>query len=204
MAARAMTLKTAWRLGGLSPFELARRVGGRFGRDEVPVRAAGLSYYFLFSLFPLLIFLTALFGLVSDPRLMDRLMDYAGNVMPGNAAALLRKTLEQVTSGARGRFISLGLLTSLWTATSGMISLISALNKAFETKSPRSWWKRRLVAFALTLGFSAAIVAALLLLGFGGPLALWTLSPLATHAANSHIYRFGPARRVLESRGVLD
>ena len=186
---------SAWRLGGLSPLELARRVASRFDRDEISDRAAGLSYYFLFSLFPLLIFLTALFGLFSSAELMNRLMDTAGRVLPGDAASLLRKTLQQVASGARGGFASLGLLTSLWTATSATDSLIVALNKAFETRAPRAWWRRRLVAFALTIGFSLASIAALLVIGFGGPAAEWTLAPLAAFAAVALLYRFGPAVR---------
>lgn len=195
MAAHSMTLKTAWRLGGLKPLELARRVAARFDRDEISDRAASLSYYFLFSLFPLLIFLTALFGLFSSAEQMSRLMDTAARVLPGDAASLLRKTLQQVASGARGGFASLGLLTSLWTATSATDSLIAALNKAFETRSPRAWWRRRLVAFALTVGFSLAALVALTVIGFGGPVAAWTVAPAAALAAIGLVYRFGPAGR---------
>lgn len=195
MAASPATLKSAWRLGGLSPLELARRVAARSERDEVFDRAAGLSYYFLFSLFPLLIFLTALFGLFSGPELMSRLMGYAGRVLPGDAASLLRKTLEQVASGARGGFASLGLLTSLWSATKGADSLIVALNKAFETRSPLAWWRRRLVAFALTVAFALAAIVTLLLIGFGGPVVEWTLAPLSALAALGLVYRFGPSGR---------
>src|SRR3569832_950603 len=129
MAAHLKALKTAWRRGGLTPLELARRVAGRFGRDEITVRAAGLSYYFLLSLFPLLIFLTALFGLVSSDEMMSRLMDAAARVLPGVAASLVRETLGQVASGASGGFASLGLLTSLWPATSATDSLLAALHE---------------------------------------------------------------------------
>jgi membrane protein len=189
-------LKTEWRLGGLTPTELARRVVARFGRDEVSGRAAGLSYYFLFSLFPLLIFLTALFGLFSSPQLMGRLMDSATGVMPKETVALLRRTLQQVVDARPGGgFASLGLLTSVWTASSGMDSLIAALNQAFETRSPRAWWRRRLIAIALTIGFSLASILALLFIGFGGPVANWTLAPLAALAAVGLLYRFGPGGR---------
>lgn len=195
MEASPLTLRSAWRLGGLSPLELARRVVGRFSRDEVFDRAAGLSYYFLFSLFPLLICLTAVFGLVSGRELMSRLMDNASHVLPRDAASLLRKTMQQVTSGARGGFASIGFAASLWTATSGTDSLIAALNQAFETRSPRSWWRRRLIAFALTVGFSLASIVALLVVGFGGPVAQWTLAPLAALGGVGLVYRFGPAER---------
>jgi len=202
MAATGPKLKTEWRLGGLSPLELARRVVDRFGRDELSGRAAGLSYYFLFSVFPLLIFLTALFGLFSSPQLMDKLLGTASGVMPRDSVALLRRTLQQVVEArAGGGFASLGLLTSLWTASSGMDSLIAALNQAFESRSPREWWRRRLIALALTIGFSLASILALLAIGFGGPAANWTLAPLAALAGVGLVYRFGPGGRA--GRSVL-
>ena len=56
-----------WNLGGLSAGELARRVWTEMGEDEITDRAAALAYYFLFALFPTLLFLTALLGIVAMP-----------------------------------------------------------------------------------------------------------------------------------------
>ena len=55
-----------WHLGGLTKTELAQRVWREAQRDDVLDRAAQLSYYFLLSLFPLLIFLSAVLGQVSE------------------------------------------------------------------------------------------------------------------------------------------
>ena len=79
-----------WKLGGLSVRELAARVWAECSADEVTDRAAGLAYYFLFALFPLLLFLTALLGLVPG-NLMDRLMDYVSQAVPGDAASIIVK-----------------------------------------------------------------------------------------------------------------
>ena len=82
-----------WRLGGLSAATLARRVYDGLWAHDLFDRAASLSYYFLFALFPALLFLTAILGLVPGPKLMDHLLDYIARVLPADAASLLSKTL---------------------------------------------------------------------------------------------------------------
>ncbi len=157
-----------WKLGGLSVRELAHRVYRRVWEDEILDRAAGLSYYFSFALFPTLLFLTALLGLLPLPNLMGQLMDYADRMLPEDAASLLRRTLEEVVSGASGSLLSVGVFAALWAASSGMLSLMTALNVAYRVGDARRWWQARLVAIALTIGFSLFTLTAHLLLVFGG------------------------------------
>ena len=156
-----------WRLGGLSLGELARRIYGQLWKDEVFDRAAGLSYYFLLALFPTLLFLTALLGLLPFPRLMDQLMNYAGRVLPGDAASLVTRTLAEIVLGASGGLLSIGVVAALWAASSGMLSIMTALNVVFHAVDPRRWWRRRLAAMGLTIGLSLFTLTALVLLVFG-------------------------------------
>jgi membrane protein len=160
-------VESPWRLGGLTVRELARRVYGQLWEDEVFDRAAGLSYYFLFALFPTLLFLTALLGLLPIPHLMDQLMSYVGRVMPGDAASLVTKTLSEIVRGASGSLLSIGVFAALWAASNGMGSIITSLNAAYDVKEKRVWWKQRLMAIGLTIGFSLFTLTALLLLVFG-------------------------------------
>jgi len=125
----------------------------RVWEDEILDRAAGLSYYFVFALLPTLLFLTALVGLLPLPDLMSRLLDYADRMLPGDAASLLRKTLAEVVSGASGGLLSIGVFVALWVASSGMLSIVTALNVAYRVGVSRPWWKSRLVALGLTIGF---------------------------------------------------
>jgi membrane protein len=152
----------------LSVQQLAQRVYHRLWEDEVLDRAAGLSYYFLFALFPTLLFLTALFGMLPLPDVMSQLLEYADRMLPGAAASILRETLTEVVSGARGSLLSVGALAALWAASNGMLSIMTALNVAYRVADRRRWWKTRLVAIALTLGFSLFALTGLLLLVFGG------------------------------------
>jgi len=157
-----------WKLGGLGVGELARRVWAEFTTDEVTDRAAALAYYFLFSLFPALLFLTALLGFLPVEGLMDRLMGYLDQVLPGDSGAVVKRTLAEVVTSQRGGLLSFGALLALWSASNGMASVMSALNIAYDLEDQRSWWRRRLVAVALTLGFAVMILAGLVFLVFGG------------------------------------
>jgi membrane protein len=157
---------TSWR-GGLTVRQFVEQVRARVTAHEVVGHAAGLSYYFLFALFPTLLFLTALVGLLPVPLLMDQLMGYLVGVLPPDAASLIVKTLGEVRTGASGGLLSLGAIAALWSASGGMLSIISRLNRAYELNDERPWWKRRLIAIALTCGFSVFTLVAILLLVFG-------------------------------------
>lgn len=135
--------------------------------DEVIDRGAALAYYFLFALFPALLFLTALLGLLPLPGLMDRLLEYADRALPVDAASIVRRTLAEIVRGAHGGLLSIGVLAALWASSNGMASVMSTLNIVYDVEDTRPWWKRRLLAVGLTLGFSLFILAALTLLVFG-------------------------------------
>jgi membrane protein len=156
-----------WRLGGLTPATLARRVYRGLWTHDVFDRAASLSYYFLFALFPALLFLTAIVGLLPWPRLIDQLLGYLSRVLPADAGSVLTKTLAEVITGARGSLVSLGVLGALWAASSGMVSISKALNVAFDVRDPRRWWRRRVEALGLTVWFSVLTIVAMLLYVFG-------------------------------------
>src|SRR5205814_10211785 len=126
-----------WRLGGLSPATLARRVYRGVWSHDLLDRAASLSYYFLFALFPALLFLTAILGLLPVPKLMDHLLGYIARVLPADAASLLTKTLGEVIKGARGSLVSLGVLGALWSGASGRGGISSALDVGCGGRDPR-------------------------------------------------------------------
>src|SRR5262249_31323959 len=145
-----------------------RRVWRDLAERRVLDRSAALSYYFIFALFPALLFLTALMGFLPVPRLLERLMDSLAQVLPGDAASLVRRTVGESLTVARRSLLSVSAIAALWGASSGMTSVISALNGAMNVSDARPWWWRRLLAIGLTLLFSLFTLGALLLLAFGG------------------------------------
>jgi membrane protein len=192
---------------------ISRCVYDRFWEHEIPVRAAALSYWFLFSLFPAFLVLIALVGLFPGSHLVGRLLRYLGEVLPPDAAALLRQTIREVVRDAHPGLLSGGIVVALWSASSGMAAMMGALNVVQGMKDPRPWWQRRLLAVSLTLGFALFTVAALLLMvfgpqigeqvaawfGLGIPLptawrmASWPVLVILVLTAVALVYRFAPA-----------
>jgi hypothetical protein len=70
-------------------------------------------------------------------------------------------------TGAHGGLLFVGALAALWAASNGMASIITSLNIAYDVDDPRPWWKRRLVAIVITIGFSILLLSALVLMVFG-------------------------------------
>jgi len=172
-AGKEYTLKSLWALRKISWFELAKRVWNEIGEDHMFGRAAELSYYFLLALFPLLIFLTSVIGIIlgSGSGTRHALFNYLARIMPPAAFQLLDATMYEVTNSSGGGKLSFGLLAALWAASNGMSAITDSLNVAYDVQERRPWWKQRLVAISLTLALSILIIAALVLVVAGGNIA---------------------------------
>ena len=168
-------MASLWALGNLGWRELAKRVWKEIQEDEVLGRAAELSYYFLLALFPFLIFLTSILGLIlgSGNNTRQMLFDYLARVMPPSAYQLISQTMIEVSNASSGGKISFGLLAALWAASNGMTAITTSLNSAYDVEETRPWWKQRLTAIALTMSLSVLIISALILVVAGGWIADW-------------------------------
>jgi len=177
-------MASLWRLGGLSWVALAKRVWNEVQDDNVFGRAAELSYYFLLALFPFLIFLTSIIGLVlgSGTGTRHMLFNYLARIMPPSAFQLIDNTMYEVSSASGGGKLSFGLLAALWAASNGLTAITDSLNTAYDLTESRSWWKRRLVSIGLTMALSVLIIGALTLVVGGGRIAEWLAG----------VYGFGP------------
>jgi len=171
-------------LGGQTVSALARRVASDIAKDRILGRSAELAYYFLLALFPLLLFLTSVIGILigSGTGLRHRLFEYLYSVLPASAAQLVDSTMYEVSSASGGGKISFGILAALWAASNGMGAICDALNAAYKVEESRPWWKQRLTAIGLTLALGFLIIAALALVLYGERIAEYL-------AAN---YGFGP------------
>jgi membrane protein len=156
-----------WKLGGLSVRELGARVWSNVQNENVLNEAAALSYYFIFALFPAFLFVMALVAFVPVPHLMGRLMMYIPTVLPPDAASVVTKTVWEVVRGGGQGLLSVGAVLALWSASSAMVSVMDALNVAYEVQDSRPWWKRRLTAIVLTVVFSVFLLVGLVLMMFG-------------------------------------
>src|ERR1043165_4134445 len=104
-------MPSLWKLGGLSWFQLAKRVWNEIQNDNVFGRAAELSYYFLLALFPFLIFLTSVIGLVlgSGTGTRHAFFDYLSRIMPPSAFQLVDNTIYEVSESSGSGKLSFGI-----------------------------------------------------------------------------------------------
>lgn len=168
-------MASLWALGNLGWRGLAKRVWKEIQDDEILGRAAELSYYFLLALFPFLIFLTSVIGLIlgSGTGTRQMLFEYLARVMPPSAYQLISTTMIEVSNASSGGKISFGLLAALWAASNGMGAISTTLNSAYDVKETRPWWKQRLTVIVLTMALSVLIISALILVVAGGWISEW-------------------------------
>lgn len=151
--------------------DILKRTKDESTRDNIPLVAAGVAFYLLLSLFPLLIAAISIFGLVVEPVELERSMGQLLAALPSQARGVVESQLHNIASAA-GTGLQLGLVLSiavaLWTASSGMSNLMKALSLAYD-EQPRGFVKGRLMALALTLGGIVLLGVALAII-IGGPI----------------------------------
>ena len=135
--------------------------------------AAALSYYFVLSLFPLLIALAAVVGYLPIPDLFNHILDVMSRVVPSQSMGLVRKIVASVISPSKGKLLTVGLIGTLWSASSGFASMIEALNVAYDVPETRPYWKTRSLAFLMTFVIGALMVMALSVLIVGPSFGSW-------------------------------
>jgi membrane protein len=116
-----------------------------FDEEDLLSNAAQVAYFFLFALFPLLLFLVSIFGIVlgSDKELRTEMFQYLQQTMPASAYDLVKSTIDQVTESSSGGKLTFGLLVALYSASAGLDSLRIALNGVYNLTEKRPWWKTK-------------------------------------------------------------
>ncbi len=145
----------------LSLRELAQRVWVELYADDVTGLAAEMSYYFVLSVFPFLIFLAALVGTLPFTGAWNGVLTWVVLYFPQQSQQMVLATVLSLTRGRTG-FLSLGILGTTWGAASGLLSLMGALNVVYDVKETRSFPKRLGLAFLMVF-----VLAALVLSTFG-------------------------------------
>jgi membrane protein len=167
-------MTSLWTRGGLTWKELGVRLWRQIYEDELLGRCAELAYFFLFSAFPLLLFLTTLLGYLAgaSAALRWNLFWYLARISPSrDVTALLTQTLNEVTVAKSGWKLYLSLFAAIWIASNAMIAVGRTLNIACGLKETRRWWKRRIISVLLTIVFAALIISALGAIFYGGTIA---------------------------------
>lgn len=152
---------------------LAKEVGVASYDDDVFGRAAQLGFYFLLALFPALLGVTALIGMLPSQVVLPTVMPYAREVLPAESLILVDRYVEQVIQGSGGGVFSLSLLGSLWAASWGMMAIINTLNAVYGVRETRPIWKAGMTAVLLTIGAAVFVITSLILILAGEQVSQW-------------------------------
>lgn len=137
--------------------------------EDILSTGAQVAFYFTFALFPLLLFLISLFGIIleSADEFRAEMFTYLRQIMPYSAFSLVQTTIKEVTESSSGSKLTIGLLIALWSASAGVDSLRIALNSVFNLKETRSWFKTKFLALTLTFSLTLLIMVALSIVFYG-------------------------------------
>lgn len=138
--------------------------------DNLTGEAAKLAYYAFLSIFPAVLVIFALTGLIGGERAFDWIMGRLGTTLPPDAARYLGRFVRDVTSQPRPDILSIGVLLLLWSSSNVCAALADGLNEMYDVDEDRPWWKKRLVAISFLLGSIVFLVAAVAVLVAGGPI----------------------------------
>ncbi len=146
----------------------------RIDEDDLPGLSAQLAYYFLLSLFPLLIVLFTLLPYIPIPHqdMLGLIRDFA----PVEAMDLIEKNVHDIMDDRNGGLLSFGIIGTIWSASNGIEAIVKAFNKAYNVKESRSFIVSRGMAILLTFGMILVLILAIILPIFGREIGLFLFS----------------------------
>ena len=151
---------------------VAKRTAGAFKEDELLDRAAALTYYAVLAMFPALLVVVSVLGLIG-PSTADKVLQHVQQLAPGSLRDLLHTVIKQARAGggSGGTLAAVGLLGALWSATAYVGAFIRASNQVYDIHDKRPVWKTMPLRIGLTLLMMLMAMASAVIVVFTGAVA---------------------------------
>ncbi|MFL5245839.1 MAG: YihY/virulence factor BrkB family protein [Gemmataceae bacterium] len=183
MSLTTIRLREAWNFGGLSLKELAIRTYRQIETHETLDRAAIIAFYAMTSLAPFLSFLLAI-SLGLESGFAAQLIAFARQFLPPEALTIVVDQIQKIQTTSPVGVLSFSFVVLLWSSSGISISMIDSTNAAYQVRDSRPFWRRRLLASALTLVEAILMIAAVTIVIIWPHLLRWLgLDSVATAAA---------------------
>jgi membrane protein len=152
--------------------EVLKRTIREFREDNLTDWAAALTYYGVLSLFPMLIVLVALLGLIGESATQP-LLDNLQSLTPGPAQEIFTSALENIqqNQGAAGVAAIIALAAAVWSASGYVAAFMRASNSIYDVEEGRPIWKTTPVRVGVTIVLVVLLVVAAAMVVFTGGLA---------------------------------
>ncbi|MBM7567406.1 YihY/virulence factor BrkB family protein [Paenibacillus sacheonensis] len=151
--------------GRMGILSFSKHLYCRFQDDDVQAMGAQLTYYLILSFFPFLIFIIAVLSF-ADLTVSD-VIERISPVMPDLSTKTITDVFQEIQNSRSGSLLSLGLLVTIWSASSGVSAVMKALNKAYDVEETRPFWKVKAYSLLFTVVLALVIVFSLVMLIFG-------------------------------------
>ncbi len=151
--------------GKLTLKKFVKEMYYRLMYDEISLLSANLSYYFILSLFPMLIVALALtpYFKIDQQFLLEKIQSFA----PGDLGDYLFDMISEVLNNKNNTIITVGIVFTLWSASSGIYGIIIAFNNAFRVRDGRIWIVTKIISVVITALFLVGMFVVLALVVFG-------------------------------------
>ena len=120
----------------------------RFSQDDGWAIASHVALSILTSLFPFLIFVTALAGFFGSKNLSDEGIQILFQAWPQQVAAPIANEIHNVLTQTRSGVLTIGVILSIYFSSSGVEAVRIGLNRAYKVRDSRRWWLLRLESIA--------------------------------------------------------
>jgi membrane protein len=166
--------------------QLLRQAVWRLFADEAMPLAGNIAFRMLFSIFPFLIFLTALGGFFGNDTLAQRIVDFLLEVAPDQLVSPLAPEIHRILTVPRTGLLSISAVLTIWSAMAGVDSVRVALNRAYDLKEQRTMARLygQNTGFIIVAAFGLLAVALLII---GVPLLLAALERYAPGIRDNYL-----------------
>jgi membrane protein len=151
-------LATSWRV-------FRNAVANTVNHDGIE-HAGYLAFLGLLALFPFLVFMFSVIGVIGQGEAGERLIAEALSVLPEHVIAALKPRVVEIISGPPQGLLTIAILGAIWTASSAVEGIRTVLNRAYHVTTPPAYWFRRSMSVLQLLIFTAIMITAMLALVF--------------------------------------
>lgn len=134
-------------------------------KNEITGSGAKLTYYFILSIFPFLIFLLSIISFT--PLVGEEVIITLIAILPNEAKSVVSGIVNELVASRSETLLSTSFILTLWTGSLGITGLFRSINKAYNVEETRPFWKHKLLSVIFTIALAALIIIVLLTLVFG-------------------------------------
>lgn len=131
------------------------------------VRASAIAFHFFLALFPAIIALFTIIPYIRVENFQELLLNFLNTVIPSDSMKMVHHTITDIVVRPRAGLLSISTFLVLFFASSGISMIIAAFNNTYHYIEYRSWIKRRLIAFALSIVITTSLIITIVLMAFG-------------------------------------